>query len=146
MPDPTGRWLNSTQWQCPRCAWVSESGDESCQRCGASVRPSGEEPVRALDPLDLIGRDESRAGDAGPVELATQAIHRLTRVTREKAMALFGDSLRNALSRHGEHGHRAWQAIDELPEHDRRAALGTVVDDLEQGGFALYRIRDDERG
>jgi CorA-like Mg2+ transporter protein len=86
MPDPTGRWLNNTQWQCPRCAWVSGSGDESCQKCGASVRPSRDEPVRQPDPLDLIGRDESRVGDAGPVGLATQAIHRLTRVTREKAM------------------------------------------------------------
>jgi hypothetical protein len=143
MPDPTGRWLNPMQWQCPRCAWVNSSADQTCQRCGASVRPSQVEPVRPPDPLDLIGRDESRVGDAGPVELAAQAIHRFTRVTREKAMALFGDGLRAGLKKRGEKGDRAWQAIAEMPESDQRAALATLVDDLEREGFALYRIHDD---
>jgi hypothetical protein len=145
MPDPTGRWLNGTQWQCPRCAWVNGSANARCQECGASVRPPRDEPVRPPDPLDIIGRDESRIGDAGPVELAAKAIHRLTRVTREKAAAVFGESLRTELPRHGEKGNRAWQAIAEMPETDQRAALGSLVDDLERGGFALYRIRDDGR-
>ena len=146
MPDPTGRWINGMQWQCPRCAWVNDSTDDGCQKCSASVRPPKDEPVRAPDPLDLIGYGESRAGDAGPVELATQAIHRLTRVTREKAMALFGQSLRSGLTRHGEPGDRAWRAIDEMPESDQHAALGSLVDDLEAEGFALYRIDHDGRG
>ena len=145
MPDPTGRWLNRMQWQCPRCGWVNGSADEGCQKCSASVRPSADEPVRPPDPLDLIGYGESRVGDAGPVELATRAIHNLTRVTREKAMALFGESLRTGLKRHGEKGDRAWQAITEMPESDQRAALGSLVDNLEEGGFALYRIGGDER-
>ena len=145
MPDHTGRWLNGTQWQCPRCAWVNSSVDDTCQECGASVRPPKDEPVRPPDPLDIIGHDESRVGDAGPVELAAKAIHRLTRVTREKAAALFGESLRAELKRSGEKGNQAWQAIAEMPETDQRAALGSLVDDLEQEGFALYRIRDDDR-
>ena len=73
---------------------MSWSDDETCQQCGASVRPSLHVAVRRPDPLDLIGRDESRVGDAGPIELAAQAIHRLTRVTREKATTLLGESLR----------------------------------------------------
>jgi hypothetical protein len=62
----------------------------------------------------------------------------------KKAMALIGDSLRNSLKKRGEQGDRAWQAITQLPEADQRAALGYLVDDLEHGGFALYRI--DENG
>ena len=145
MPDPTGRWLNTMQWQCPRCAWVNRSAHESCQKCGRSVRPPKSEPVRPPDPLDLIGYGGSRVGDAGPVDLATRAIKTLTKVTRAKAMALFGESLRTALERHGEKGDRAWQAITEMPESDQRAALGSLVDSLEEGGFALYRIGDDGR-
>jgi hypothetical protein len=145
MPDPTGRWLNRTQWQCPRCAWVNGSMNETCQECGASVRPAVDEPVRPPDPLDIVGYDESRVGDAGPVQLAAKAIHRLTRVTREKAATVFGESLRTGLKRHGERGNRAWQAIAEMPETDRHAALGSLVDELERGGFALYRIREDDR-
>ena len=132
------------QWQCPKCAWVSGSGDESCKKCGASVRPSVDEPARPPDPLDLIGRGEART--AGPVELAAEAIHRLTRVTRERAMALFGESLRMELTKRGDKGHRAWQAIAEMPESDQRAALECLVDDLEKGVVALYSIRDGERG
>ena len=146
MPDPTGRWVNRMQWQCPGCAWVNDSAHERCQKCAASARPSESEPVRPPDPLDLIGYGESRVGDAGPVELATKAIHTLTRVTRQKAMAVFGEGLRAGLKRHGEKGDRAWQAIAEMPEGDQHAALGSLVDDLEEGGFALYRIGDDERG
>lgn len=146
MPDPTGRWVNRTQWQCPRCAWVSEAAAEGCQKCGASVRPAEDEPVRPPDSLDMIGRDESRVGDAGAVQLAANAIHRWTRVTREKAMALFGDSLRTGLKGHGEQGAQAWQAIAEMPESDQRAAVASLVDELEQKGFALYSIRDDEPG
>ena len=146
MTDPTGRWLNATQWQCPKCGWVSASADESCQKCGESVRPPESEPVRPPDPLDLISEDPTRAGDSRPVELAAKAVQMLTRVTRDKAMALIGDGLRNSLKRRGAHGDRVWQAISELPEDDRRAALGSVVDDLEQGGFALYRFDEDGRG
>jgi hypothetical protein len=61
-------------------------------------------------------------------------------------MALIGDGLRNALKRRGEQGDRAWRAIAELPEDDQRAALGYLVDDLEEGGFALYRIDGDGQG
>jgi hypothetical protein len=60
MPDSTGRWVNRLQWQCPKCAWVSSAADESCPKCGGSVRPSEDEPARAWGPLDLIGRDEAR--------------------------------------------------------------------------------------
>ena len=146
MPDPTGRWLNARQWQCPMCAWVNGSANESCQKCGRSVRPPQDEPVRPPDPLDLISHDEAREANAGPVELARKAVHTLTRVTREKAMALIGDSLRNSLKKRGAQGNRAWQAISELPEDDQRAALGYLVDDLEEEGFALYRINQDEPG
>jgi hypothetical protein len=146
MPDPTGRWLNTMQWQCPKCAWVSTSTDERCQKCDQSVRPPESEPVRPADPLDLIGHDQGRVGTAGLVELATKAVHTLTRVTREKAMALIGDSLRSGLKERGEQGDRAWQAITQLPEDDRRAALSYAVDQLESGGFALYRIDEDEQG
>ena len=74
MADPTGRWLNDAQWQCPKCGWVNERADERCQSCDASVRPPADEPVRPPDPLDLIshkrtsvrGREPSReAGDEG---------------------------------------------------------------------------------
>ena len=146
MPDPTGRWLNGTQWQCPKCAWVSDAAHARCQKCGGSERPAQGEPVRPPDPLDLIGYDPSKVGNEGPVELATRAIHRLSRVTREKAMAVFGQGLRTGLKGHGEQADRAWQAIAEMPESDQRAALGSVVDGLEQEGFALYSIREDERG
>jgi hypothetical protein len=33
-----------------------------------------------------------------------------------------------------------------MPDSDQRAALGSMVDDLQQRGFAPYGIRDDERG
>jgi hypothetical protein len=78
------------------------------------------------------------------VELATKAVQSLTRVTREKAMALIGDSLRNALKHRGERGAGVWEIIAELPEEDRRAALGSLVDDLESEGFALYQVNGDE--
>ncbi len=144
MPDPTGRWLNTTQWQCPKCAWVNGSDRGRCQKCDASVRPSEAEPARPPDPLDLV----SHGGTPGPspVELAAKAVHALTRVTRERATALIGESLRNALKKRGEKGDRAWQAITEMPENDQQAALGSLVDDLEQGGFAIYRIDQDRRG
>ena len=142
MPDPTGRWLNTTQWQCPKCAWVNGFATESCEKCDQSVRPPENEPVRPLDPLDLISHDPARVGDPRLVDL----VHTLTRVTREKAMGLIGHSLRNALTKRGEQGDRVWQAISELPEDDQRAALGSLVDDLEEGGFALYRIDRDGRG
>jgi hypothetical protein len=65
MPDPTGRWVNAAQWQCPKCLWVNESARERCQKCDGSLRPSEDEPVRAWDALDVVGRPD-------PVELATQ--------------------------------------------------------------------------
>jgi hypothetical protein len=80
------------------------------------------------------------------LERAAKAVHTVTRVTRENAVALIGDTLRNGLRKRGELGDRAWQAIVELPEENRRAALGYLVDDLEQGGFALYPIDEDGHG
>jgi hypothetical protein len=143
MPDPSGRWLNATQWQCPKCAFVNGSGDESCEKCAGSVRPPEDEPVRRPDPLDLISHDPSRE-DVGLVERAAQAVHTLTRVTHEKAAALIGNSLGKGLKKRGEPGDRAWQAITALPEDDQRAVLGYLVDDLEEEGFALYRINGNE--
>ena len=67
MPDPTGRWVNRAQWQCPRCAWVNARGEARCQECDPSVRPSPGEPVRPLDPLDLIGKGKNApVGDSSP--------------------------------------------------------------------------------
>jgi hypothetical protein len=143
MPDPTGRWLNKTQWQCPKCAWVNESDRERCQECNASVRPPRTEPVRPPDPLDLI----SHGGTPGPspVEIAAKAVENLSRVTREKAASLLGESLRSALKKRGDKGDRALQAIAEMPETDQQAALDSLVDDLERSGFAIYRFNGDER-
>jgi hypothetical protein len=143
MTDPTGRWLNTTQWQCPKCAWVNDSADERCQKCDGSVRPDEKEPVRPPDPLDLISHDQARAGDGSPMGRAASAVHTLTRVTRDKAMALIGESLRTGLRKRGKTGDRAWQAITEMPESDQREALASLVDDLEEDGFAIYRIRED---
>jgi hypothetical protein len=145
MPDPTGRWLNGTQWQCPKCGFVNGFAEEKCQNCGASVRPDRKEPVRPPDPLDLISHDSTRAPGTSPLELATQAVHTLTRVTREKAAALIGHGLRSELEKRGETGGRAWQAIAEMPESDQRALLDSVVDHLERSGVALYRFNGDER-
>jgi hypothetical protein len=142
MPDPSGRWLNARQWQCPKCAWVNGSADEICQKCHASVRPPEDEPVRRPDPLDLISHDPSKEG-VGLVERATHVVHTLSRVTHEKAAALIGQGLRNGLKKRGEPGDRAWQAISELPEDDQRAAFGYLVDDLEEGGFVIFRIEED---
>ena len=72
MPNPTGRWVNREQWQCPKCLWVNDSVHESCEKCAGSVRPSDDEPVRRWDALDLIGRGETDGRDADPVELATR--------------------------------------------------------------------------
>jgi hypothetical protein len=145
MPDPTGRWLNAAQWQCPKCGWVNSSADENCQNCAGSVRPPQTEPVRPPDPLDLISHDPARAENAALAKAAAKAVQTLTRVTHAKATALIGDGLRNALTKRGERGDRAWQAIAELPEDEQRAALGYLVDDLEQEGFALYQIGEDGR-
>lgn len=144
MPDPTGRWLNRTQWQCPKCAWVNGSDRDRCQQCSASVRPSRDEPARPPDPLDIIGHSEALA-DVSPLRRATMAVETLTRVTREKAAAVIGRGLHSGLTNRGEHGNRAWQAIAEMPESDQRAALDAVVDDLEKEGFGLYRFDGDER-
>ena len=146
MPDPTGRWLNTTQWQCPKCAWVNARADETCQKCAGSVRPPETEPARPPDPLDIIGHDPSGGEDAGLAKAATKAVQTLTRVTHVKAMSLIGDGLRNALKKRGERGDRAWQAITELPEDEQRAAFGHLVDNLEEEGFALYRFNEDGHG
>jgi hypothetical protein len=144
MPDPTGRWLNSTQWQCPKCTWVNGAPSERCQRCDGSDRPREDEPARPPDPLDLIGYDDALM-DVGPLERATRAVHTLSRVTRDKAAALIGHGLHSGLTNRGERGRRAWQAIADMPESDQRAALGSVMDELEARGFAVYRIGEDER-
>lgn len=129
MPDPTGRWLNNTQWQCPKCGWVNGRGDERCQSCGASVRPPADEPVRPPDPLDLISHPDPQEDDGRAVRLATRDGQTLTRVTRDRAAELISDSLR--------------KAIGELPDGAQDAALESVVDDLEQAGFALFEFGDD---
>lgn len=130
MTDPTGRWLNGTQWQCPKCGWVNGRGDGRCQSCDASVRPPGDEPVRPPDPLDLIShRETPQRGGGRAVKLATKDGQTLTRVTRDRATQLIGDSLR--------------KAIPEMPNGAQDAALGSVVDDLERAGFALFEIGDD---
>ena len=144
MADPPGRWLNGKQWQCPKCGWVNDADRERCQNCNASVRPPADEPVRPPDPLDLISYDETRADGPTSVQIAAQAVHRMTRVTRDKAAALLGDSLRAALKKRGEKGDQALQAIDELPQDDQRAALSSLVEGLEEEGFALYQIGEDE--
>jgi len=59
MPDPSGRWVNAAQWQCPRCLWVNAAAQERCRNCDRSVRPSEDEPVRRWDALDVVGRDET---------------------------------------------------------------------------------------
>jgi len=146
MPDPTGRWINARQWQCPKCAWVNGSADESCRQCAGSVRPPQSEPARPPDPLDLISHDPAREGEARLVGIATKAVRTVKRVTRERAAALIGDSLHNSLKKRGERGDRAWQAITELPGDDQRAAFGHLVDDLEEEGFGLYRIDEDGDG
>jgi hypothetical protein len=146
MPDPTGRWINRAQWQCPKCGWVNGSADERCQKCAASVRPRQDEPARPPDPLDVIGHRESAVEASSPVQLAAKAIQTVTRVTRDKATALIGEGLRTGLRKRGQEGDRALRAIAEMPEDDRRAALGSLVDDLEEEGFALYRIDEDDRG
>lgn len=129
MADPTGRWLNGTQWQCPKCGWVNGDADQRCQSCDASVRPPADEPVRPPDPLDLISHGGTRVRKGNrSVELATKAGQTLTRVTRDEATALIGDSLR--------------KAVAEMPDGARDAAVGSVVDDLEQAGFALFEIGD----
>jgi len=55
MPDPTGRWINEHQWQCPACGTVNGDINDGCENCGDSVRPSDEEPIRPVDVLDIIG-------------------------------------------------------------------------------------------
>jgi hypothetical protein len=59
-------------------------------------------------------------------------------------MALIGDSLRTGLRKSGDQGDRAWQAINEMPDDAQNAALASVVDSLEEEGFALVRIGEDE--
>ena len=64
MPDPTGRWINHSEWQCPACGAVNPEDRERCQGCGESVRPSAQEPIRPPDPTDIIGKDKRAASEA----------------------------------------------------------------------------------
>jgi hypothetical protein len=64
MPDPTGRWVNRSEWQCPACGTVNSEDRERCQGCGESVRPPSGEPARPPDPADIIGKAKSAAGEA----------------------------------------------------------------------------------
>jgi hypothetical protein len=73
MPDPTGRWISGSSWQCPVCATVNSADRERCGNCGQSVRPSNEEPIRPVDALDVVGRrrgddDDADDGQPGPRE------------------------------------------------------------------------------
>ena len=83
----------------------------------------------------------------GVAFLATTAVYLLIRrLGQDEARrgTDIGDSLRNGLKKRGGRGGQAWQAITQLPEDEQRATFGYVVDDLEEGGFALYRT--DETG
>jgi hypothetical protein len=64
MPDPTGRWIKSREWQCPSCGTVNAEDRERCEGCGDSLRPSLDEPVRPPDPLDVIGKSKSPGDEA----------------------------------------------------------------------------------
>jgi len=64
------------------------------------------------------------------VKLATKDGQTLTRVTRDRSTELIGDSLRKANA--------------EMSDGLQDAALGSVVDDLEQAGVALFEIGDDQ--
>jgi Zn-finger in Ran binding protein and others len=64
MPDPTGRWIAARKWQCPACGTVNPEDRERCEGCGASQRPSFDEPVRPLDPLDVVGQRRKAASDS----------------------------------------------------------------------------------
>ncbi len=72
MPDPTGRWASVKEWQCPVCGAINGRGAERCQQCDRSVRPSAAEPIRPLDPLDVIGkrRDGDDAEHVDPLPAA----------------------------------------------------------------------------
>lgn len=63
MPDPSGRWINAKQWQCPVCSAVNNRPAKRCQTCDRSVSPGDDEPIRPADPLDLIGRKPGVRGD-----------------------------------------------------------------------------------
>jgi len=63
MPDPTGRWISRSQWQCPACGTVNTDDRERCQGCDASIRPSFDEPIRPPDPADIIGQGKKREGE-----------------------------------------------------------------------------------
>jgi hypothetical protein len=63
MPDPTGRWIAAREWQCPACGTVNAEDRERCEGCGRSSRPSFDEPVRPLDPADIIGQGRTPEGE-----------------------------------------------------------------------------------
>jgi hypothetical protein len=67
-------------------------------------------------------------------------------VTRDRAVAVIGDSLRTALRNGGDEGDQAWAAISQMSADAQNAALGSVVDDLEREGFALVQISEDGAG
>jgi hypothetical protein len=62
MPDPTGRWIKSREWQCPACGTLNAEDRERCEGCNESVRPSFDEPIRPPDPLDLVGQGRKPKG------------------------------------------------------------------------------------
>jgi hypothetical protein len=74
MPDPTGRWITESSWQCPVCATINSFDRERCVNCGKSVRPSNNEPIRPVDPLDVVGRHDWGADDGDDAQRASSDV------------------------------------------------------------------------
>lgn len=60
MPDPTGRRISRDKWACQICNTVNDFDRERCAGCGRTVQPPADEPIRPLDPLDVIGHNGDR--------------------------------------------------------------------------------------
>ncbi len=73
MPDPTGRWITESSWQCPVCGNVNSYDRERCANCDRSVRPSNQEPIRPVDPLDVVGRGRRPDDDDDAEEPSSSA-------------------------------------------------------------------------
>lgn len=73
-PDPTGRWVSRTRWQCPVCGANNRREWLHCQRCLRSVRPVADEPIRPLDPLDLIGPGRCSSPQVGQSEVPARRL------------------------------------------------------------------------
>lgn len=90
MPEPAGRWINRRKWQCPVCAAVNERPVKRCQKCDRSVSPAEDEPIRPLDPLDLIG--PGRDADPGRQDDVTQPFRSLADDSADRRRPASGSS------------------------------------------------------